>query len=57
MSKWIDRHEEFDEANTWECPYCHLVWDLDEGTPEENDMNFCPKCGHGMREESNEQTD
>lgn len=24
---------------------CGATWMLEEGTPHENDMNFCPKCG------------
>jgi hypothetical protein len=24
---------------------CGIAWSLDEGTPEENKINFCPGCG------------
>ena len=43
----ISRWKRFDEANfnAWECPECGHVHQLFEGTPAENDMNYCPKCG------------
>lgn len=34
-----------------ECARCGLVWWLDEGTAEENEMYHCPKCGAKMDEE------
>lgn len=34
-----------DEANAWECSKCNAVWILDAGTPQENNMRFCPECG------------
>lgn len=34
-----------------ECAHCGLVWWLDEGTAEENEMYYCPKCGFKMDEE------
>lgn len=34
-----------DDSNTYECCECGLVWMLMEGTPIENQMEFCPKCG------------
>lgn len=34
-----------------ECAHCGLVWWLDEGTAEENEMYYCPKCGAIMDEE------
>ena len=32
------------EYQTWETE-CSLVFGFNEGTPAENDFNFCPKCG------------
>jgi rRNA maturation endonuclease Nob1 len=29
---------------TWEGE-CGACWYFDEGTPKENDVRFCPKCG------------
>lgn len=34
-----------------ECSACGLIWWLDEGTAEENEMFYCPKCGAKMDEE------
>ena len=31
-------------AEIWEAD-CGLTWSLEEGGPEENGMNYCPKCG------------
>lgn len=36
---------EDDDANTWECNKCEMLWQLEAGTPKENEMNYCPKCG------------
>lgn len=33
-----------------ECSRCGLVWWLEEGTAEENEMYYCPKCGAKMDE-------
>lgn len=42
--KWI----EFDE-DSWECSNCGQLWTLNDGTPKENNMNYCPNCGAEMR--------
>jgi Zn finger protein HypA/HybF involved in hydrogenase expression len=34
-----------DDSNTWECSECREWWSLECGTPEDNRMNYCPKCG------------
>ena len=31
-------------TNTYECPNCHSVLQL-EGSPEDNDLNYCYTCG------------
>ena len=33
----------------YECNQCGEPWILNAGTPEENNMNFCPNCGADMR--------
>lgn len=33
-----------------ECSCCGLVWWLEEGTAEDNEMYYCPKCGAKMDE-------
>lgn len=37
--------QEDDDKNTWQCSKCDALWILNDGTPQENDMNFCPQCG------------
>ncbi len=34
-----------DDANAWECSECRDLWILNDGTPKDNYMNYCPKCG------------
>ena len=34
----------------YKCTNCHDVWYLDEGTPIENGMYYCPNCGANMEE-------
>lgn len=49
MAEWIDRTEEPGEGY-WECSYYGEPWVLIEGTPTENNMNYCPNCGAKMEE-------
>lgn len=42
MGKWILND---DDANSWECSECGGLLIIIEGTPHENDWNFCPYCG------------
>ncbi len=37
-------HLDDDEAGAWESA-CGQLWCFEEGTPKENEMNFCPFCG------------
>ena len=41
--KWTLYEDE--STNAWECSVCHEVIQLMEGTPQENNYNFCPNCG------------
>ena len=34
-----------DDTGTWECSKCGELWTLNDGTPKENGMEYCPKCG------------
>lgn len=43
--------EDFDCGNSYRCTSCGETWTLNDGTPEENNMNYCPKCGADMRGE------
>ena len=44
--------EDFDCGNSYRCTSCGEIWTLNDGTPEKNNMNYCPKCGADMRGES-----
>lgn len=46
--------EEISEYNGWgdthyRCSVCDEEWFLEDGTPKQNNMNFCPQCGADMR--------
>lgn len=45
---WIQAND-IDET-AWRCSKCDITWLLDEGTPSENEMRYCPKCGAYMIE-------
>ena len=40
-----------DEENIYKCTACGVVWAIEEGTPEENEMFFCCRCGAKMKGE------
>lgn len=42
--EWMYKPNEYD-GNTYECSRCGEPWTLIEGTPKENNMNYCPNCG------------
>ena len=42
--RWIEQSEE----SLYSCSVCGAEWVTIEGTPEENDMDFCPHCGAKM---------
>ena len=39
-----------DYEGTYECSVCGEMWTLNDGTPEENNMNYCTRCGAKMDE-------
>ena len=43
-AEWLLSDE---EEGIWECSVCGKMWVL-YGTPKDNGMNFCPKCGARM---------
>lgn len=43
------RWEDFSDDNSYRCTACGEIWALYDGTPEENNMNYCPNCGADMR--------
>jgi len=44
--EWV----EFDGVGTYQCTYCGEPFILVEGTPRDNEYNYCPKCGAYLRE-------
>ena len=41
----------YDEEDCfWECQKCGLAWILNDGTPKDNEMCYCPKCGRKILE-------
>lgn len=45
--EWQYHPEDYDEL-TWTCSKCGEVWTLIDGTPDDNNMDFCPSCGAPM---------
>ena len=42
----------WDEDYAYACSACGEVWTLIDGTPEDNNMNYCPNCGARMGKEA-----
>lgn len=40
--KWILQDE---DANVWSCQECGFETQLTDGDPNDNNYNFCPRCG------------
>lgn len=53
--KWLDMGEEdLSYENVYACSVCNNWFYLSEGTPENNDYNYCPNCGARMDVTENE---
>ena len=37
-----------DGEYVYKCPCCNEYWALMEGTPKDNEYNYCPKCGQKL---------
>jgi len=48
VTRWIEESVGYD-ALAWECETCGWMTQLD-GSPEEHDYNFCPRCGRKITE-------
>ena len=44
---WILR-ESPDGDEQYECSECGVLWEFNDGTPEDNEAYFCPSCGARM---------
>ena len=38
------------DSLVWVCEECNEPWILMDGTPQENEYNYCPKCGRKIIE-------
>lgn len=50
VGKWIEK-DGFDGDVYYDCSVCGESWTTIEGTPWDNDMNYCPHCGAKMKGE------
>lgn len=41
--------------DTWEAD-CGAAWTFTDGGPKDNEMNFCPRCGHSLKQIDNAMT-
>ena len=48
--EWKETDMGWDGDTAWVCSVCGEPWTLIDGTPKENNMNFCPNCGAKMTE-------
>lgn len=46
--KWTQTSAFDEDANIYVCSECDEPWTLINGTPRENNMNYCPNCGARM---------
>ena len=46
--EWIIE-EGYDGDEIYQCPFCKAEFVLIDGTPEENEYEYCPKCGAHLR--------
>lgn len=40
--------EDFDGDGHWMCTNCGVEWVFNDGSPEENEAYYCPRCGAKM---------
>lgn len=46
--EWIEKDDGFGGVY-YDCTACGCSWTTIDGTPFENNMNFCPECGAKMK--------
>lgn len=47
-AQWKNERDAVDDPIVWTCTHCKDSFVLYEGTPKENEFNFCPHCGAKM---------
>lgn len=53
--KW-EKVDDWDGDCHYKCTFCGEEWFLIEGTPNENNMNYCPNCGAKMERSEDGET-
>ena len=53
QGEWIEVEDYIGDVH-YKCTQCGEEWTFPDGTPEENNANFCPKCGADLRGKDNE---
>ena len=56
IGHWIEE-EVFDGEVAYKCSECGGLFELENGTPKDNEYNFCPKCGARMVESEDKKGD
>ena len=46
-ARWLECEDGWGDCH-YQCSECGCEWCLNDGTPEENGMKFCPNCGAKM---------
>lgn len=47
--KWKEENPDYLDGDPFYiCSICGETWNLEAGTPKENNMNYCPNCGAKM---------
>ena len=47
--RWLEREDAWGDTY-YECSECGEPWTLIDGTPKDNNMYYCPRCGAKMEE-------
>ena len=45
--RWMEIEDSWGDCH-YQCTECGEEWNLEAGTPAENNMNYCPNCGAKM---------
>lgn len=54
--RWIEKDDDW-FATYYDCSVCGESWVPIDGTPEENNVKYCPSCGAKMDGGGNDKTD